>query len=198
MHLCSQTPNATKYLNLIKPFYDDFELQWDSYKTAVKATRFALDLIKLKNGNLDDDLRDVMGRAKEFDRKNPGANIADMLFPDGLSVVVAMPDKKEPLEAAAISTKLISLGTTHVLYPFAATIDAAITACDNSFENMLAATKAEGNALTALVIAKLKLIKQYNQNYFIAAGDYDKAYAEKLFPDIRPSKTVDPNTNANS
>jgi hypothetical protein len=66
------------------------------------------------------------------------------------------------------------------------------TQCRNeSFAKLLTAQQAEGNASIELVIAKLKLVRQYNANYFVAASDVDKWYAENLFPDLKTVKKTD-------
>ncbi|NJK86530.1 MAG: hypothetical protein HC906_11730 [Bacteroidales bacterium] len=37
-------------------------------------------------------------------------------------------------------------------------------------------------------LAKLDLIRQYGSNYHSAAMDYNKNYAEQLYPKLRPAK----------
>jgi hypothetical protein len=192
MRLCTQNLNGQKYSNLLKLFYDDFEDKSSAYKKAAKESTFAFDTGKLRDAELDGVLRDVNGRAKEYDRNHPGSSMEEMLFPEGLTEVVDMSDNAEPEEARSISQKIKSLGAEHVLFPFAASIDAAITACETAFAGIVTANKAEGNAKTDFEIAKLKLVKQYNDNFFIAAHDVGKAYAEKLFPKLRKPKKEEP------
>ncbi|HEX3006918.1 MAG TPA: hypothetical protein VHO90_04820 [Bacteroidales bacterium] len=192
MRLCTQNVNGQKYSNLLKLFYDDFEEKSTAYKKAAKESTFAFDTGKLRNAELDGVLRDVNGRAKEYDRNHPGNSLEKMLFPDGLTEVVDMPDAAEPEEARSISQKIKSLGAEHVLFPYAALLDAAITACETAFTGIVTANKAEGNAKTDFEITKLKLVKQYNDNFFIAAHDNGKFYAEKLFPKLRKPKKEEP------
>jgi hypothetical protein len=75
-----------------------------------------------------------------------------------------------------------------VLYPYAAKIESAVADCKDALAQQVAATRAEGDANTALVISKVALVRQYNAIYFTAASDVDKNYAEKLYPQLRPAK----------
>jgi hypothetical protein len=188
IRLCAQTKGAKKYEDIIKPLYTEFQTKMMAYRAAQRTSSATLDTIKLKNSVLDDTLRDAQGRVKEYDRNNPGSNQLSVIFPEGVSAIVTMPDKDEPAAAEAIAKKIVSLGQQNELFPLVAKIEAAVRECQQSFEQQLVAQKAEGDANTDLVITKLKLVRQYNANYFLAASDVDKAYAEKLFPDIRPSK----------
>lgn len=188
IRLCAQTKGAKKYEDLIKPVYTEFQTKLMAYRAAQRTCSAALDTIKLTNSVLDDTLRDAQGRVKEYDRNNPGSNQLSVIFPEGVTPIIYMPDKDEPAAASAIAKKIASLGQQTELYPLVAKIEAAVAECQKSFEQQLAAQKAEGDANTDLVIVKLKLVRQYNANYFLAATDVDKNYAEKLFPVIKTSK----------
>lgn len=196
MHLCGRIKNGGKYQNLIKLFYDDFEVKKRTHELSEKATTSSLDVVKLHNSILGDILRDVQGRAKEIDRNNSGSDLQGLLFPDGLSPIVNLPDKEEPAAAHAISLKVTSLGAEHALYPFAAQIETAIKDCEESLADQVDTKKAEEDANTTLTISKIKLVNQYNTIYHIASTDYGKAYAEKLYPQLRPVKKEE-QTNTN-
>lgn len=195
IRLCAQTKGAKKYEDLIKPTYTEFQTQWLAFRAARRSNSAALDTVKLKNSVLDDSLRDLQGRSKEYDRNNPGTNLHTLLFPEGLSPVIYMPDKDEPAAAASIAKKLASQGQQHELFPFVAKIEAAVAECQQSFEQQLLTQKAEGDTHTGLVITKLKLVRLYNSNYFIAATDVDKTFADKLFPALKVAKKGDNTEN---
>jgi hypothetical protein len=188
MHLCGRVKNGTKYSNLLKPFHDDFEAKRKTHESAEKSTTFSLDVIKLSCSTLDDTLRDILGRAKEVDRHTTGSHLEELLFPEGLTPLVNLPDKEKPAAARAISLKITSLGAEHTLHSFVAQIETATKDCDDSFAEQETAKNAEGDAHTALTISKVNLVKQYNTNFHIAAADYGNDYAEKLFPQIRTAK----------
>ena len=187
--LCAQCRNADKYQQSILPTYNDMMARKTTLDKARKESNAAQDTVWLYDSLLDDVLRDTQGRAKEFDRSNPGANTAGFIFPGGnITSIVTMPDKDEPEAAHAIAQKIVSLGNTHVLYPYAAQIESAVADCKDALAQQVAATRAEVDAKTALVISKVALVRQYNAIYYTAASDVDKNYAEKLFPKLDPPK----------
>lgn len=189
MRLCNQTPNAEKYKAAILPHYNDFEEKIAKLRATEKEVSFAQDTVWLYDGALDNTLRDLGGRAKEFDRNNPGSNTAILLFPGGnISSIVTMPDKEEPDAAHSIAQKVVALGESHELYPYAAKIESAVADCRTALAQQVTAIQNQGDAKTALSISKVALVRQYNANYFVAASDVDKAFAEKLFPRLRPNK----------
>lgn len=189
MRLCTQVPNADKYGKNLLPTYNDLMAKKAALKTAQRNWNSALDTVKLFDTGLDDLLRDVQGKAQEYDRNHPGSNTAKLIFPGGnITPIVTMPDAEEPEAAHGLALKIKSLGAEHVLYPLAALIEAAVDKCKTALLQQTAATTALGEASTALAISKLTLVRKYNANYFVAANDVDKNFAEKLFPKLDPPK----------
>jgi len=189
MRLCNQILNANKYANTLMSFYNDMMAKKSALKAAQRNLNSALDIVKLFDTGLDDLLRDVQGKAKEYDRNHPGSNTASLIFPDGnITSIVTLPDKDEPEAAHGIALKIKSLGVEHVLYPNAALIEAAVEKCKTALQQHTDATTALGEANITLAISKVTLVRKYNANYFIAASDVDKNFAEKLFPKLDPPK----------
>lgn len=189
MRLCNQIPNAAKYGEKILPSYNDLMAQKAALKAAKKNLNGALDTVQLFDTGLDDLLRDVQGKAKEYDRNHPGSNTAVLIFPGGnITPIVTMSNEDEPEAAHGIALKIKSLGAEHPLYPNAALIEAAVEKCKTALLQHTAATKAVGDANTTLTISKVNLVRKYNANYFLAASDVDKNFAEKLFPKLDPPK----------
>lgn len=192
MRLCKQVPGADKYRVSILPLLNDFKSKKIALEDAGKEVNAAQDMVWLSDYILDDCLRNLHGRSKEFDRSNPGSNTLTLLFPNGnITAVITMSDKDEPDAAHAIAQKVQSLGDTHVLAPYAAEIETAIGNCRIALAQQETAIRAEGEAKTALTISKVNLVRQYNAVYFKVAGDVDKNYAEKLFPQLRSKKKND-------
>jgi hypothetical protein len=198
MRLCNQNPKAEKYKQLIQSCYNDFEVKRIKLEEAQKDVNSAQDIVWLFDGVLDNLLRNLNGRAKEYDRNNLGSSTVVMLFPGGnITSVTTLPDKEEPDAAHAIAQKVIALGDTHELYPFAAKIEEAVTNCRSALAQQVKAIQNMGDAKTALNISKIALVRQYNANYFVAAGDINKEFAEKLFPQLRPAQKKN-NGNGNN
>jgi hypothetical protein len=189
MRLCTQNRNTEKYKTSIQPIYDDFGEKLKQLEAMQKEVNFAQDLVWLFDEALDNVLRDLNGRAKEFDRNNHGNNTANLLFPGGnITSIVTLPDKEEPDAAQGIAQKVMALGASHELNPFAAKIGEAVANCRTALAQQLTAFQNLGNAKTALSISKFALVRQYNASYFVAANDVDKVFAEKLYPRLRPAK----------
>ena len=125
-----QVPGADKYRAIILPLFNDFKSKKTALDDASKEVNAAQDMVWLNDSMLDDCLRDVQGRAKEYDRNHAGSNTQTLLFPDGnISAIITLPDKQEPDAAHGVALKITSLGESHELYPLAARIESAVTAC---------------------------------------------------------------------
>jgi hypothetical protein len=189
MRLCTQVPGGEKYGTSILPSYNDMMAKKAALKAAKKNVNSALDSVILFDTGLDDILRDVQGKAEAYDRKHPGSNTATLIFPNGnITPIITMPNEDEPEAAHGIAQKIQSLGAEHELYPNAALIEAAVVKCQTALKGRIDATTAHGEADTALYISKIMLVRKYNANYFVAANDVDKNFAEKLFPKLDPPK----------
>ncbi|SRR6266542_6159053 len=189
VRLCRQNPNADKHVIVIQPLYLDMEAKKTQHEQTEKDVNAAQDTVWLWNNILNDALRDLHGRAKEYDRNHPGSKTCTLIFPGGnITPIIALPDPDRPDAAQAIVQKTTSLGTTHELFPLAEKIDKAITSCNDAAKQLKTAIQSEGNANTVLTISKIALVRKYNANYFVAASDVDKAFAERLFPPLRVTK----------
>ena len=195
MRLSNQSPNGEKYKNAILPPYNELVEKKSLVEEKQKEVNFAQDIVWLKDDSLDNTMRDVGGRAKEYDRNNIGSNTLNLLFPGGnVGNVITMPNKEEPDAAHGIAQKVIALGEQHELYPFAAKIEEGVANCRAALAQQVTALQNLGDAKTALAISKMSVVRQYNANYFTAASDVNKEYAEKLFPRLRPAKKKKNNT----
>lgn len=197
MRLCSQIVGGEKYRLLVHPFYNDMVLVKNESETLSKAVIAAQDSLTLFDSIIDDLLRDTQGRAKEYDRAHPGSNLLTMIFPNGvITPIINMNNHDEPATVQGIILKIRSLGEQHPLYPLAAQLDKGVADCLQSIKKEEDAIEADGTGLTKLTLAKIKLVRQYNANYFIAGTDVDKNFAEKLFPKLRPGGKKDDNDSS--
>jgi hypothetical protein len=148
----------------------------------------AMDYIRLCDMLLDDIMRKLHGRAKEYDRVMPGKNARMLLFPKGrLTPVVSMPLNDEPDEAEQIASKIESMGEENSLYPLAAEIREAVEKCRQAAKDYASILDTISGIRTAVDLVKVNLSRQYASNYFQAAAEFGKNYAEQLFPEIHSS-----------
>lgn len=185
VRLCAQIVGGDKYSAAINVPYDNLIGKLDARKKARRNVSGAIDIIELHNDAVNSVIRKVQGRAKEFDSANLGAKTAVFLLPNGnITPVIEEKTKDKPEKAHEIALKISSLGNTHTLFPLAAELDEAANALTAKLKLKGDAEKAYLTANTEAYVAKVALVKQYNANYFDAAHDVSKEYAEKLFPRI--------------
>jgi len=189
MRLCNQSNNAEKYKLTIQPIYNDFKVKILDLENAQKEIKSAQDIVWLCNGLLLNVLRDLNGRAKEYDRNNAGSKASALLFQIGnISEISKKSDKELPEIADSIAQKVIALGKSHELLPFADKIKVAVEKSNAALATQSVADKNENIAKTNLSISKHALVEQYNATYFTAASDVNKAFAENLYPQLRSAK----------
>lgn len=185
VRLCAQTIGGEKYAAKIKVPYDNLNSKLVNRKAASKNVSAAGDVIWLHNEELNNVIRKVQGRAKEYDKQHLGANTTIFLLPDGnITPIIELKVEEKPVKVNAISLKLVSLGNTHTLFPLAAEVDLAVNNLTDKLKLREDAKTLYSAANTEAYVAKVALVNQYNANYFDAAHDVNKEYAEKLFPHI--------------
>lgn len=191
-HLCRQTPKGATYETNVAPAYNELKAKNDARILAEKETSKSLDLVRLADRTMDDIMRKLHNRSAEHDRDNPGAKTLTQLFPEGkLLEVTNLPYEKETDFCLVIAQKIETFGSSHALYPFVAQIQQQAQTCKAAIEGHKASIKTEAAAWADEQIAKFALMRQYNNNYYLAATDFDKAFAESLFPNIRSGKKDD-------
>lgn len=198
--LCAQTVGGDKYAAKIKGPYDNLILKLAIRKAANKNVSASGDVIWLYNEALNNVIRKVQGRAKEYDKQNLGANTTTFLFTDGnITPLIELKVEIKPEKVHALSFKLNSLGSTHTLFPLAKEVDEAVDNLSAKLKLREDAKDVYSAANTDAYVAKVALVNQYNANFFDAAHDVNKEYAERLFPHTpRRSDDDDDNTGNSS
>jgi hypothetical protein len=189
MRLCTQNLNAEKYRNTILTLFNDFKGNATKLNDSQKEMNAAKDSVKLFELVIRNVLRDLSGRTKEFDRNHVGSKTATSIFPGGnISDIISKNDEVQPDVAHSIAQKVLSLGVSHELFPFAEKIEKAVADCRKALAQQVIADQNLGDSKTAMSISKVAVVRQYNANFFAAASDVDKTFAEKLFPQLRSTK----------
>lgn len=189
MRLCRQIPGAAKYELAIMPYHTELKSKDEALEAANEDISAAHDTVNLRDTLLDELLIKINHRCEDYDNEHPGSFTRTTLFPNGnYSEITGMNKYKEPGKALEIAEKIVSFGETHPIYPFAAEIKTAVAASDKSVNDEENAVKAAALAKANMEIAKLALIRKYNGNYYTAADEGGKAFAESLFPDLGGTK----------
>lgn len=185
IRLCRQTPGGTVYETVFKPFYNDGKAAKNDLEDAIQDTAVAHDIVKLNNTLINQLLIRAHHACSDFDMLNLGANTKSTIYPDGnYGEVTSVNMYKKPAKAMEIAQKFESLGTTHSLFHFAADIRTAVDALETVITSEKDVVNDEGVAKAKADIAKVNLIRAYNDNYHQASKDKGKNFAELLFPQL--------------
>jgi hypothetical protein len=165
----------------------------------------AYDYVVFNDAVLDDEVRNLSESCKQYDRKNPGRPVYDLLFPKGISPVIRITMENEPDEIEKLIKQIEALGEGHTLAGYIAPLQVAIDNSKSAISAYLSAITALKSAEALEDIAKTNLIRQYELNYYEALTKFGKVSANRLFPAIskspagnteEPSATVSTDTKA--
>jgi len=197
IRLARQINGAETLAASIEPFYTDLAAKAVNSDLAKEECEHKRDLLALKDALLDDKVRDLNEACKKYDRDNPGISVTTLLFPGGISPVIFAPVESEPTEVSKLIIGIQNLGRGHVLAAQVEFLQAAIDAVKAAIAELYTAIEAEKTAEAIEAIAKVKLTRQYEQNFYAAGAKFGKAFAGRLFPAIRAaSKKVDEEQNS--
>jgi hypothetical protein len=199
IRLARQINGADDLATTIEPWYTDLAAKAVNSNLAKEECEHKRDLLALKDALLDDKVRDLFEAAKKYDRDNPGIPVATLLFPGGVSPVIYAPVESEPTLVAKIIIAIQDLGEAHPLASNIEPLQTAIYAVKAAIAELYTAIEAEKTAEASEAIAKIKLTRQYEQNFYAAGSKFGKAFAGRLFPVIRAvSKNVEEEVNTES
>lgn len=183
--LCNQTQGAEKFANAIQPAYEALAQKKAETEAKSDARQMAYDDLLLNDTDLDNGVRTLFEKCKQYDRNNPGAMILKQIFPEeqyGPIVRANMIKEPDLVEELVIRTE--SLGESHELFPEAAILRAKIEASRSAIEGFNHAVRAQKMAEAEEEISQAALRQQYEINYLDARKEFGRVFTERLFPQI--------------
>jgi len=193
MRLCKQVKGCEQYATRIEPFHTELAEKKKATELAKYDKESAYDDVILYDTDLDNSVRTLLEKSKQYDRENPGRPVLIQLFPDGkASSIIYASLESEPDLAMQLLARLDVLGASHVLSSQSQTIKANIDKCKaalSAYHNSITLLKA---AEAAQEISKSNLRRQYEFNYLDMVKEFGKGNADRLFPAINTSRK--PNT----
>jgi hypothetical protein len=197
IRLCGQIIGGATYAQAIQPKLNAL-LQTEQMSTAAdEAYENTYDDLVLKDAELDNGVRTLFERSKQYDRDN-GGHISVLLFPDlTFSDIVNMPYSEEPKKIQSLIQKLETLEQGHELRPLISILQQRVDAVNAALE---ARKQAADNIRRSQVdeeLAKNDLRVQYEANYLDARKLLGKQIAESLFPKILRRRAKDENEDIN-
>lgn len=187
IRLARQINGADQLAAVIEPFYTDLLAKATASGLAKEECEHKRDLLALKDALLDDKVRDLSEACKKYDRDNPGISVTKLLFPAAISPIIFAPVESEPTEVAKLIIGLQNLGGRNPLVAHIEPMQAAIDAVKTAFTELYAAIEVQKTAEASEAIAKVKLTRQYEQNFYAAGSKFGKTFAGRLFPAIYSS-----------
>jgi hypothetical protein len=175
----------------IEPFFTDLQTKVAAADLAKEECEHKRDLLALKDALLDDKVRDLGEACKKYDRDNPGSLVTALLFPEGVTPVIFAPVESEPTEVGKLIVGLQNLGRGHALAVHMEPLQTAVGEVKTAIDELYVAIEAQKTAEAFEAIAKVKLTRQYEQNFYAAGSKFGKQFAKRLFPDINPPAKVE-------
>ena len=191
IRLCKQVANDANLIAQIQPAFDDLSAKNTALQEKVQNRENVYDDQLLADHILDDTVRNLYGKCKEYDRNNTGMPVLMKIFPDEkFGDIINMPFAREVLETENIVMRLQGLGEQHTLFPQAEELHSKGQAVAQAISNYNDAVREEKMAEAEVEISKEQLVRAYEVNYLDARKTYGKENAEKLFPKIDNSSKV--------
>lgn len=189
IRLDRQVKGADVFAAAIEPAYNAFIEAGKTCEEMEENTGFKRDTAILKDSMLDDCVRNAHDACQRYDRDNPGRPTTPLVFPKPPSTIIYASLEAEPKEVTDLVARIKALGETHPLSSQIEPLEQAVDECKAALAELTDAITDEGTAKTTLIIAKMNLRRQYEQNIHNAAATFGKEYSERLFPAIaKPSK----------
>jgi hypothetical protein len=198
VRLCAQVPGTEFLSNPIKVLITDVETKISAKKVAVEEKETCYDIIGFRDAMMDNAIRTIASRAKDYDLNTPGSNAYRTIFPENTTDIINLNPAEEVSEVSKVVTRIKSLGETHPIYPLITTLTESAAQVDIAIKAHLDAITAVGAADAQLQLAKTALIRQYLSNMFDAEKRFGRKTADRLFPRIINSKNDDSDDETNN
>jgi hypothetical protein len=184
IRLCGRMAGAGKWVAPIQQKLDLLTEKHQVRLNAAAAAEDAYDDLILCDAALDNGVRTLFERLKQYDRDN-NARTLETVFPaHGYSDIVRMPLSEEPQEVDRLLLRLESLGAEHELLQQAEPLRQRKNASSAAWDAYRQATGLEKEAAVAEQLAKIEVRRQYEFNYLDARREFGASAAEALFPKV--------------
>ncbi len=194
MRLCRQIEGGDKYVVEIEPYCSVLIEKQQASEQASFEKMVAYDNVVLNDTILDNLIRTLFEKTKQFDRENPGRSILIHLFPDEkMTTIIYAPLKDEPTLVEQLIVRIEALGAEHPLYAEKTDIQAKVDNCLAALDRYHTSISHFKSVRASEEIAQADLRRQYELNYFEIAKDFGKRYANRFFPVIHSGKKQLPN-----
>jgi hypothetical protein len=184
IRLCGQVKGGAPFAQAILPKLDDLLKKEQALSAAVEMSENTYDDLVLKDSELDNAVRTLFERSRQYDREN-GGNVSVLLFPDlTFSDIVNMPYSEEPKKVSALIQKLETLEQGHELRSLIIGIQQKINTVNVALDARQHAADNVRRCQVEVELSKNEIRAQYETNYLDARKLLGKQIAESLFPKV--------------
>lgn len=174
---------ALKYYGLIEEAVTGLTEKKNTADEKRRETDLALDLVLKKDGEVHDEIRNTFARCKIHDRSNGSPNLREVAFEDGnLSPVLEMPRDRKIEEARQIVNRIRGVAENGNAADIIQPLEATIAEEEQAQTEHAVQRRALRDAVTAELLERERLVKEYKNAYFRARLDLGTKKARHLFP----------------
>ena len=183
MRLCKQASGAAEFAEAIKNVYDALIAKQGITKEKDEERENTYDDILFFDADLDNGVRTLFEKCRQYDRDNPADRVLPKIFPEGkFTPVTTVSLKKEPDAVEQLAVRLESLGESHALYGIVAQLREKVEASRSAISRYHTAIRDQKIAEAEEEIAQSELRQQYEFNYLDARRKLGRVMADRLFP----------------
>jgi hypothetical protein len=197
IRLCGQVKGGAPFAQAIQPKLNNLLQTEQALSVVSEVYENTYDDLILKDEDLDNSVRTLFERSKQYDREN-GSNVSVLLFPDlTFSDIINLPYSEEPKKVSSLIQKLETLEQGHELRPLIDVIKQKVNAVNAALDARQQAADAIRSCQVNEELSKNEVRTQYETNYLDARKALGKQIAESLFPKVarRKKKIEDDDVN---
>ncbi|MDR2286121.1 MAG: hypothetical protein LBE04_01395 [Prevotellaceae bacterium] len=189
IRLCGQIKGGATCASAIQPKLDNLLITEQALSVANETYENTSDDLILKDADLDNAVRTLFERSRQYDREN-GGNVAVLLFPDlTYSDIINMPYAEEPKKVSTLIQKLETLEQGHELRSLIDVLQQKVNAVNAALDAKQQAADNVRRCQVQEELTKNEVRAQYETNYLDARKTLGRQVAESLFPKIANQKS---------
>jgi exonuclease VII small subunit len=198
IRLCGQVKGGASYSQVMQVKLDNIIQKEQALYAAEELRENTYDDLVLKDSSLDDTVRTVFERTRQYDRENR-EGVSVLLFPDlTFSNIVNISFSEESKKINSLIQKLETLDATHELRPLADLLQQKVDEVNTAIAARQQAADTVRKCQVDLELARNEVRVQYEMNYLDVRKSYGKQIAESLFPKVVHRKIKDDGESASS
>jgi len=187
--LCQRTKGAEVLVQKIAPCIVNLSNKRIETQRCKQNKEEMNDGVILANSEMDDEVRTLHEKCKQYDREHPGSQLVKRIFPGGrIGTITRASLKSQSTEMGQLVVRLNSLEEEHPLRSAIAPMQESMTKEQEAQRLYREAFSQWKAAIAEENIAKAELRQQYEHNYLDAVKLFGKRFAQRLFPKLTKSK----------